>query len=103
MFRGDVLVLKLFRFLEGAFQNLIYSIAHVLLPKALHFRQACDGALNFLRHHLGPNSQLRDQRRHHAAVLRHQRRQQMYRLDLLVLARSGNFLRALHRLLSLQS
>ena len=99
--RGDVFVLEVFGFLEGALQHIVQRATHVLLREAGHFRQPAHLALKFLRQHLAADSQPRQKRGDHAVGLRYQRGQQVHRLDLLIFVARGNFLRALQRFLRL--
>ena len=87
--------LKFSRFLERALQHIVQSASHILLREAGHFRQLAHLALDLLRFSVSAaDSQSRQQRRHHAVRLRHQRGQQMHRLDLLIFVARRNFLRA---------
>src|ERR1700686_1318178 len=101
MLGRDVLILELFRFLKSAVQYAVYRRAHVLLSEALHFRQARDFALDILGQRLRAYPQFCNQGWHDAAVLRNQRSQQMYGLNLLVFTGGRYFLSALQRFLGL--
>src|SRR5882762_7443774 len=101
MLGRNVFILEIVSFLEGPLEHLVQRLAHVLLREALDFRQLGDLLLNFLRQEFAANSQARQKRRHHAVGLRGQRREQVYRLNLLVFMARGDFLRSFDGFLGL--
>src|SRR5215472_4618366 len=103
MFRRDILIFEVVGFFKRRLEHVIERAAQVLLGEALHFWQARDLAIQLLGQSLGGNAEPRQQGRHNAVGLRHQRGEQMNRLNLLVLVPGGNFLGALHRFLRLHS
>src|SRR5580698_5996424 len=101
MFRGNVFVLKSLRFVKRPLQDSVQRLSHVLLCETLHFRKPCDLALDFLCQCFRANSQPRQQWRHYAVCLRHQRFQQMHRLNLLVFVACRQVVCLLQRFLRL--
>ena len=101
VFCGNKFILETIRFFECLLEDIVQRAAHVLLGEPLHFRQASELAFNLLSEGLGTNTKTGEQGRHHAIGLRHQCREQVNRLNLLILMLCSRFLGALHGLLSL--
>jgi hypothetical protein len=95
----NILVFESLSFIKGPFQNVVQRLAHVLLRETLHFGQPRHRALNLLIQCFTANPQARQQRRHHAVGLRHQRRKQMHGLNLLILVACRHIVGLLQRFL----
>ncbi len=101
MFGRNILILKTRSFIESSRHHIVQRLAQILLRDCRHLRQSLHLPFHFLRQNLRRHAQLRQQRRHHPIALRHQRPQQMQRLDLLLSRARAHFLRRLQRFLSL--
>src|SRR5271155_1684114 len=103
MLGRNVLILQPLHLVERVLQNLVRRRTQILLRDAGNFRQPRDLLLHVTRDRRRRHPQLLQQRRHHAVALRHQRPQQMQRLDLLLPLAPAHLLRRLQRLLGLYS
>src|SRR5215470_7886227 len=83
MLGRDKLIFEVVRLFECLFEDIVERAAHVLLGKSLHFGQTPKLTLDLLRKSVGGNAQPRQQRRHDAVGLLHERCQQVYWLNLL--------------------
>src|SRR5215470_10236742 len=101
MLRRDKLIFEVVRLFERLFEDIVERAAHMLLGKSLHFGQTPNLALDLLSKSVGRYAQPRQQGRHDAVSLLHERRQEVYWLNLLVFVPRGNFLGALYCFLRL--
>src|SRR5579859_334209 len=101
MFGGDRFIFETIGLLECLLEDVVERTTHVLLGEALHFGETRDLAFDFVGERLGVDTKAREQRRHDAIRLRHERGQQVHRLNLLILVPGGYFLGALDGLLRL--
>jgi hypothetical protein len=72
---GNVLILELLRFDEGAFENFVRRRAHLLLHRARHFRDAPETRFNLARQSVRTHAETRQQGRNDAVLLRDERAQ----------------------------
>src|SRR5579859_5954523 len=99
VFCRNVLVLESLRLVKCPLQNVVQRLTHVLLRKALHFRQPRDLALNILTKRLVSNAQSCQQGWHHPVRLRYQCLEQMHGFNLLILVARRHVIRLLQRFL----
>ena len=101
MLGGDVLVLEIGGFLEGAVQKLVGGLRErrPARPPPETLGRRLDLAVRLAQHGLRTDADLLQHRRDDAFFVLQQRRQQMDRQQLRIAVLGGEFVRALHRFL----
>ncbi len=91
----NILVLEVFGFVKSALNRFIEGLAELLLGEPADLGQATQCRFYVAGQRLGTHPETRQQRRHNAVTLFHQRAEQVHGLNLLLLVPPGDFLRLL--------
>ena len=104
VFSGNVLVLEIVGFLEGALQQLVHGLGESGLgSSARDFGQALDLAIGFIQDCLGPHSNFFQNGQHDAFAIFEQRGKQVDRHEFRIAVLRRQVIGALHRFLRFNS